>query len=77
MNYSINPFKCSLSGLDLKDWVWFHKHNNTENSDVVKTIPNVFNLDSEKYYILVRCGTEIKVVEVQEEGKTYDIPCND
>lgn len=76
MNYNINPFKCSLSGLDLKDWVWFHSHNSTQYSEIVKTIPNVFNLNSDKYYILVQCGTIVNIAETPEKGKFYDIPCN-
>lgn len=72
-----NPFNQSLTGLQLKDWVWYHTHNKTRYTSIAKTMGSCFNLCDEKYYFLTLCNNMPKVTEVPEKGVKYEIPCND
>ena len=70
-----NPLEQSVKGQELKDWVWFNSMNHTQFSKLAAGIHEVFNLNNDKFYILKRCGDEIKIVEVSEPNKHYEIPC--
>ena len=74
MNYE-NPFEKALSGLEVKDWVWYHTHNKTCHMDTAKRLGKVFNLDDNKYYMLTLCDGVPMITEVPEKGIKYDIPC--
>jgi len=74
MNYD-NPFEQALSGLEIKDWIWHHTQNKTKYTALAKTMGALFNLLDNKIYMLKLCDDEVKVVEVPEKNKKYDIPC--
>ena len=71
-----NPFNRSITGTELKDWVWHHTHQKTYYSDLAKLMGNVLNLDNDKFYAVKKCGNEVIIKEVEEKGKRYEIPCN-
>ena len=75
MNQKRNPFNKSATGLEIMDWVWYHSNNSTGFTDIAKSINGAFNLNKEKIYMIKKCGNEVKIVEVKEKGKKYDMPC--
>ena len=72
-----NPFEKALTGLEIKDWIWHNTRKQTKYTALAKTMKALFNLDNEKIYMLTLCGEEIKITEVKEKGKFYEIPCDD
>ena len=72
-----NPFERSLSGLEVKDWIWCQIHNKTKYAALARSMGSFFNLDNEKFYILKLCNGDPIASEVPEKGKKYKIPCND
>lgn len=61
-----SPFNRKLTGLEIKDWVWYHTHNKTIHSTEAKGLNGLFNLNNEKTYMLIRQDGDIKVIEVTE-----------
>ena len=72
-----NPFEKSLTGLEIKDWIWYNTHKKTKYTALAKNMGALFNLDDNKIYILTLCDGAPKVTEVPEKGKKYEIPCID
>jgi len=70
-----NPFEQALTGLEIKDWVWYHSNHSTSYTKVATKLGKVFNLDDNKYYMLKLCNNVPKIIETQEHGIKYDIPC--
>ena len=76
MDQLSNPFNKSATGLEIMDWVWYHSNNKTGYTEIAKTLNHAFNLDKDKYYMMKKCGKEIKIVEVEKKGKKYEVPCD-
>ena len=73
----INPFKQSMTGLEIKDWVWYHSNNRTNFTSIAKHMMPCFNLNNDKIYMVTLCDGMPTVTEVSEKGRCYEIPCND
>lgn len=74
MNYT-NPFEVAVTGQQLKDWIWSTIINDTGYAKIAKAMKSCFNLDNDKYYMAKMCGEVPKIIEVDECGKKYEIPC--
>ena len=61
-----NPFNVLLSGLEIKDWVWYNATNKTKYTALAKTMKAYFNIDNEKKYILTLDGTIPQIEEVSD-----------
>ena len=77
MNLKSNPYLKSATGLEIKDWIWYNAHNKTPYTKVAKALMNMFNIDNEKNYMIVKCFGKTKIIEVEEKDKHYEISCND
>ena len=75
MTYA-NPFQHSLTGLEIKDWVWHHSHSKTQYTKLAKRMGACFNLDDDKYYMAVLCDGRPFIKEVPEKGILYEVPCD-
>ncbi len=64
----LSPFEISMSGLDLKDWLY----RNTDRHKMSK----FFNLDDNKFYMLKMCDGAPVAFEVDKRGVEYEIPCD-
>lgn len=43
-----------VSGMDIKDWIWFHIHNSTKYTELAKSSGKYFNLlDDAQYKVTV------------------------
>lgn len=72
-----NPFKQSLSGKEIKDWIWFYSNNITKHRKIAKTMQKYFSqLDDNKYYRCVMCDGVPRIKEVDERGVKDEIPCD-
>ena len=77
VNLYENPFQISLTGLEIKDWIWHNIQKKTKYTALAKSMNAFFNLDNDKFYILKLCGEVPIATEVPERGKKYENPCDD
>jgi len=63
-----NPFDGVSTGLQIKDWIWHHIHEQTSYTSLAKTMYSLFNLDNEKCYKLTLNNNIPVVEEVSEKG---------
>ena len=71
-----NPFEISVTGQELKDWVWHHTHSRTRYTSVAKGMMSCFNLDNNKFYAAQVCDGAPVINEVAERGIAYEVPCD-
>lgn len=71
-----NPFEKSLTGLEIKDWIWHHTHMLTDYTSVAKGMNAFFNLDNDKIYMMALHDNIPVAKEVLEKGKFYEVPCD-
>lgn len=71
------PFEVSVSGRELKDWIWHHTRKKTKYTALAISMRSVFNLDDNKFYMVFFCDGSPRVVEVPKRGEKYSLPCND
>lgn len=76
MNLKSNPYLKSATGLEIKDWIWHNAHNDTKYTKVAKTLLNKFNIEDTKFYMVVRCFGKTSLIEVDENNKHYEFPCD-
>ena len=62
-----NPFNQILTGLQIKDWIWYNTHHKTNYTAIAKTMGSLFNLDNNKYYKLT-LDNNVPIIEVSEKG---------
>jgi len=78
MNYNTNPYLKSATGLEIKDWIWYNSQHQTKYSSIANKLINKFNIDNNKYYMIVKCTSgKVTIIEVDEKDKHYEIPCDD
>ena len=72
-----NPFNQSLTGQEIKDWIWYNQKNSTIYTSMAKGMNAFFNLSDDKLYMLKLCGEVPIYKEVSERGIKYEILCDD
>jgi len=71
-----NPFDKSLSGLEIKDWIWYNASHKTKYTALAKGMGAMFNLDDNKFYMLTLCDGKPTIKEVSQRGETVENPCD-
>ena len=74
---SKNPFINSMSGEDIKNWIWKTAHSKSRYASMAKKMNKFFNLDDNKVYMLKMCDGAPIAIEVKEKGKKYEVHCPD
>ena len=62
-----NIFDKIMTGLEIKDWVWFNSHSDTKYTTLAKSMGSLFNLDNDKKYILMLVDRIPEIEEALEE----------
>mgnify|MGYP007038181490 CR=1 FL=1 len=75
MKVTANPYNKKLTGLEVKDWVWYNSHNQTRYSNIAKALMSCFNLDNNKLYMFGKNNYITQIVNAEESDENA-LRCN-